>query len=80
MSERSLVEVYRAKHSLQAHLLKSALENAGISAAIEGDLLQGALCEPAEWWAAPRIMVADCDAMKARAILEQLENPSATSP
>jgi len=80
MSERSLVEVYRAKHSFQAHLLKSALENAGISAVVAGDLLQGAVGEPAEWWVAPRIMVAECDAMKARAILEQLENPSGTSP
>ena len=62
MSEGSLVEVYRAKHSPQAHLLKSALENAGIRAVVEGDLLQGAVGEPGEWWAAPRIMVAECDA------------------
>jgi hypothetical protein len=80
MSERSLVEVYRAKHSPQAHLLKSALENAGISAVIEGDLLQGAVGEPGEWWAAPRIMVAECDALKARTILEQLEDRPGTSP
>jgi hypothetical protein len=80
MSERSLVEVYRAKHSPQAHLLKSALENAGIRAVIEGDLLQGAVGEPGEWWAAPRIMVAECDAMKARAIIEQLEDRPGTSP
>jgi hypothetical protein len=80
MSERSWVEVYRAKHSPQAHLLKSALENAGINAAVEGDLLQGAVGEPGEWWAAPQIMVAGCDVVRARAILEQLEDRSRTSP
>ena len=80
MSERSWVEIYRAKDSPQAHLLKSALEDAGIRAAVEGDLLQGAVGEPGEWWAAPRIMVAKRDALKARAILEQLEDRSGTSP
>jgi Putative prokaryotic signal transducing protein len=79
MSEQSWVEVYRAEDSPQAHLLKSALEDAGIRAAVEGDLLQGAVGEPGEWWAAPRIMVAECDALKARAILEQLEDRSGTS-
>jgi hypothetical protein len=80
MSERELVEVYRARHSPQAHLLKSALENSGISATIEGDLLQGAVGGPGEWWSRPRILVAECDALKARAILEQLEDASGTSP
>ena len=80
MSERSWVEIYRAKDSPQAHLMKSALEDSGIRAAVEGDLLQGAVGEPGEWWAAPRIMVAECDALKARAILEQLEDRSGTSP
>jgi hypothetical protein len=80
MSERRLVEVYRAKHSPQAHLLKSALEEAGIRAAVEGVLLQGAVGEPGEWWAAPRIMVAERDAMRARALLERLEDLSGTSP
>jgi hypothetical protein len=80
MSERSWVEVYRAKDSLQAHLLKSALENAGINAAVEGDLLQGGVSQPGAWWAAPRIMVAECDAVRARTILERLEDRSRTSP
>jgi hypothetical protein len=80
MSERSWVEVYRAKDSPQAHLLKSAVEDAGIHAAVEGGLLQGAVAAPGVWWAAPRIMVAECDALKARAILERLEDRSGTSP
>jgi hypothetical protein len=61
-------------------MLKSALENAGIGAVIEGDLLQGAIGEHPAWSAAPRIIVAKCDAMKARAILEQLEDRSGSSP
>jgi hypothetical protein len=80
MSERSLVEVYRAKHSPQAHMLRAALENAGIGAEIEGNLLQGDFGDLPPWSAAPRIMVAKCDAMKARAILEQIEDRSGTSP
>jgi hypothetical protein len=79
MSERSWVDVDRAKDSPQAHLLKSALEDAGIRAAVEGDLLQDAVAAPGVWWAGPRIMVAECDALKARAILEQLEDRSGTS-
>jgi hypothetical protein len=79
MSERRWVEVYRARDSPQARLLKSALEDSGIRAAVEGDLLQGAVGEPGEWWAAARIMVAERDTLKARAILEQLENRSGTS-
>jgi Putative prokaryotic signal transducing protein len=35
MSEQKLVEVYRAKDSPHAHLLKSALEDAGIGAVID---------------------------------------------
>ncbi len=63
MSERRLVEVYRAKDSPQAHLLSSVLEGAGIQASVEGDLLQGALGEiPVGWSTAPRIMVEERDA------------------
>jgi hypothetical protein len=80
MSERSWVEVYRAKDGFQAHMLKSALENDGINAAVEGDLLQGGISQLRPWWAAPRIMVAECDAVKARAILERLDGRSRTSP
>ena len=76
MNARRLAEVYRAKDSAQAHLLKSALEDAGIRALVEGDLLQGALGEiPVGWSTAPRIMVEDSDAPKAREILARLDRP-----
>ena len=74
MNDRKLVEVYRAAHSPQAHLLKSTLEDAGIRAIVEGDLLQGGLGEiPAGWPTAPRLMVEESDAAAAREILKQLE-------
>lgn len=75
MSEPRLVEVYRAKNSPQAHLLRSALEDAGIRAWVEGDLLQGAVGElPLGWSSAPRIMVEESDALRARTLLDRLEN------
>jgi hypothetical protein len=74
MNKQKRVEVYRAKDSPQAHLLQSALEEAGIRAAVEGDLLQGALGEiPVGWSTAPRIIVEESDAATARQILERLE-------
>jgi len=75
MNERKLVAVYRAKDNTQANLLRSTLENAGIRAMIDGDLLQGALGElPAGWASAPRIMVDEDDATNARSLLERWES------
>jgi hypothetical protein len=74
MIERRLVEVYRAKDNFQAHLVRSSLEGAGIQAFVEGDLLQGALGGiPVGWSTAPRIMVEEHHAKKAREILERFE-------
>jgi hypothetical protein len=54
------------------HLLRSALEGAGIRALIEGNLLQGAVGEiPAGWTTSLRIMVEERDAAHARALLER---------
>ena len=75
MTTENLIEVYCAKDGPQAHLLKAALEDAGISARVEGDQLQSALGElPLGWPTAPRILVLESDAEKARKILEQLES------
>jgi hypothetical protein len=81
MIKSRLVEVYRAKNSFQAHLLRSALENEGIPALVQGDLLQGALEAPADWFTAPRIVVEAADAPRARTLLEQWEHtrPAAVS-
>ena len=74
MTEQNLVEVYRAKNSPQAHMLKAALEEAGISAVVEGDLLQGALGEvPLGWTSSPRVLVESADVPKALEIIRQSE-------
>ena len=73
MSEK-LVEVYRAKDSAQAHVLKFALEDAGIKTLVDGDPLQGS--EYVGWATAPRLMVWDSDSAKARAILQAWESRS----
>ena len=81
MNERRLVEVYRAKDSPQAHLMRLALEDEGIRALVEGDLLQGAIGElPVGWASAPRIMVEETDATKARSILERWESSGPRKP
>ena len=80
MSERRLVEVYRAKDSVQAHLLRSTLEEAGIRTLINGDLLQGALGElPAGWASSPRLLVEEDDAANARSLLERWESSQSKS-
>jgi len=74
VSDEELVEVYRASSSVQAQMMVSELEDAGIKALIEGQALESGLGASAlGWTAAPRIMVHPSDAGRARAILERLE-------
>jgi hypothetical protein len=85
MSDRELVEVFRAKDSPQAHMLRAALEAAGIEAAVHGDLLEPAWGElDVGWSGAPRIMVASHEAARAREIIARAEAArsarAATSP
>ena len=84
MSDSQLVEVYRAKDSQQAHLLRAALEDRGIRALIEGDLLQGALGGvPVGWSSAPRLLVQADDAVLAQRLItewEQRDPPDAEEP
>jgi hypothetical protein len=75
MSEQKLVEVYRAKDSPQAYLLRSVLEDEGIPVLVQGDLLQGAVGEiPGGWSTAPRILVEELHAAKAREILQRFDS------
>jgi len=73
--EEEFVEVYRAKDATQAHLMVGALEDAGIEAVIDDELLQSAL--PIGWATAPRIRVAAADAERAREILEKMDKEEA---
>ena len=65
-----LVEVYRAANLLKAHAIRLALESAGVTARIDGELLQGALGEvPLGWQTVPRILVAREQIEEAREII-----------
>lgn len=69
-----LVEVYRAKNVPQAHILRSALEEAGIRVFVEGEMLQAAMGEvPFGWQTAPRLMVAASDFAQARELIGNWE-------
>ena len=75
MDNEDLVEVFRAKSSVQAHMMVSELEDAGIKAMVDGDELQGGLGGDALGWsAAPRVMVAASNEGRARGILKHLEH------
>ena len=74
MIPQNLVEVYRTQNGPQAHLLAMALSDEGIHAVVEGGPLQDGVGElPFGWSTAPRLLVAEADAQRARAILLRLE-------
>lgn len=77
-TDRNFVEVYRARNLPEAHTIRIALEEAGIAAQIEGELLQGVVGDlPLGWPTAPRILVEEAQAAAARAIIRQHEHPEA---
>jgi len=70
MSDENIVEVYRARDPMQAHLFSSELQNDGIENQVVGDHLGGALGEvPLGWSTAPKILVKEGDAVRARELL-----------
>jgi hypothetical protein len=74
MDDVRMVEVYRARDSTHAHLLRDQLEEVGIPTLIEGMQLQSALGGlPTGWAVAPRLVVEAHHVDQARALLEQLE-------
>ena len=77
-----IVEVYRARHNLQANLILAALEDAGIKARIAGVFSEGGRAEVAGWDASPQILVFESDCERARTIIEEARrsgNSSAAS-
>lgn len=73
-TQDNLVEVYRARDTLQAHLFSAELENDGIRSEIVGEQLAGALGDiPMGWSTAPRICVREQDAANARSLLLKYE-------
>ena len=80
MSDSKLVEVYRAKDSVQANLLKARLEDAGIQARIEGEMLDAlAGAVPFGCPTSPRLLVSEADAPRARNILTEIERETRAS-
>lgn len=74
MSEQNLVEVYRAQNSMQAHLVRSVLEDEGIPAVVDGDVLQGVIgAMPAGWAGAPRVLVDGDHESRAREIVNRAD-------
>lgn len=69
-----MVEVFRAANVMQAHAVKLALENAGIPAQVDGDLLTSlAGAMPMGWESAPRVLAPETQAIEARELIEQLD-------
>jgi len=80
LKEERIVEVYRAKDSMQAFLLAAELKNDGIECQVVGDRLGGAIGEiPMGWSTAPQILVKESDVPKARELLMEYEQRLATS-
>jgi Putative prokaryotic signal transducing protein len=80
MSDSRVVEVYRAKNATQAHMLATALEEAGIKAEVQGENLHplsltavNLISDSPLWWAAPRILVLEEDAERAGQLLLEWE-------
>jgi hypothetical protein len=74
-----LVEIYRAKNLPQAHMIRIALEEAGIQVQIEGELLQAAVGElPIGWVTAPRILVDESQIPSAQEIIDRVDAPKSS--
>lgn len=58
MTDPSRIELYRCKNLPEAHAIRAVLEDAGIAADVDGEMLQGVAGEvPFGWNTAPRVMV-----------------------
>ena len=72
--EPKLIEVYRAFSVAEAHMLRAALDEAGVEGFIDGELLQGAVGELAFGWStAPRVMVSEKQLTAAREVIEHIK-------
>jgi hypothetical protein len=76
MNDVEFVEVSRAENGVEAHLLKAALEDAGIPTRITEETV--AALRPNLWWAAPRVWVAKADAARAAEIIREINDARET--
>jgi D-serine deaminase-like pyridoxal phosphate-dependent protein len=77
VDQEDLVEIYRARDSVQAALVQQALQEAGIRAELENLLLTGGTAEIPGWSTNPRIMVEVKDQVAAKRVIEQFEQAEA---
>lgn len=66
-----LFELYRARNLSEAHLLRVALEQAGVRAVVDNESLNVTGADENLWQTAPRVLVSDADEDAARTILQQ---------
>ncbi|HKB01109.1 MAG TPA: CPBP family glutamic-type intramembrane protease [Gemmataceae bacterium] len=71
------VELYRARSAAEAHALRTELEEAGITAQVDSELLQGIVGEvPGGWLTAPRVLVQRRHLEAARTVLDEFLSPA----
>jgi len=74
MDDERLVEVYWARDAIDAHTVHALLDEIGIPAIVEGEMLQGAVGELAAGPAtSPRVRVAGADESRALAAIREWE-------
>jgi hypothetical protein len=74
VSHPKMVEIYRAANLPEAHVIRMALEEAGVRVRIEGELLQGVVGElPMGWDTAPRILVEESQVNVARDVVARAD-------
>ena len=75
---RRTVMVHRARNAAEAHIIQMALEDGGIPAIIEGEVLQNLPFQVPPWDAAPRILVAESQAAAATKIIRGVQSRKPT--
>jgi hypothetical protein len=79
--ESEPVELYRARGADEAHVVRALLEQAGIPARVDGELLGGIVGEvPFGWVTAPRLMVPRGRLEAAEAVLADFLGGPAGTP
>src|SRR5688500_8264748 len=74
------VELYRARGPAEAHALRILLEDSGILAHVDNEMLQGVVGEvPGGWVTAPTVLVTRENLERARAILNDFLDRADTS-
>lgn len=77
-SVKSVVEIYRARDVVDAHIIKAALAAAGISSRISGENVAAA--EPNLCWANPCVVADSADAPKAARLLSDIQESRGKHP